>query len=160
VSARHSLSPAHPHPSIVTAWVLTGPPQPVTRYGTCDVWCELALSLRSLATVTVYLSWREYRMEMFAVRTLRYRLWNRIAGCVWPALRHPRVRFHSVSKLEEVLMIPRGEWWYSMSHAVTRVAGALSVSTFGRVPRGSHNLCSVGMSYSTDCPWIPDFCRP
>eukprot|EP00035_Acanthoeca_spectabilis_P015826 m.317844 g.317844 ORF g.317844 m.317844 type:complete len:1135 (+) comp16442_c0_seq2:26-3430(+) len=40
------------------------------QYGTCDTWCELVLSLRSLATVAVYLRHRQRRKEFADVPKL------------------------------------------------------------------------------------------
>jgi hypothetical protein len=51
-------------------------------YGTCDVWCEFALSFRSLATVVVYLVPRERRVELSAVCVTFRKLCNRVVLCI------------------------------------------------------------------------------
>lgn len=51
-------------------------------YGTCDVWCELALSFRSLATLAVYILPRERRRELLAVRATWRRFGERAHGWV------------------------------------------------------------------------------
>eukprot|EP00035_Acanthoeca_spectabilis_P002220 m.86004 g.86004 ORF g.86004 m.86004 type:complete len:786 (+) comp11433_c0_seq1:411-2768(+) len=68
-------------------------------YGLCDVWCELILAFRSLATVLLYFSWRENRQQLWAGRTLLRRLGGRLLGCV-PGRRSGRVRFRDTG-LEE-----------------------------------------------------------
>jgi hypothetical protein len=56
-----------------------------SRAGTCDVWCEFALSFRTLATVLLYFAAREHRKELFNVRELFRRLRTRIATCIFAA---------------------------------------------------------------------------
>jgi serine/threonine protein kinase len=52
------------------------------EYGTCDVWCEFLLALRSLFTVAVYLVPRERRAELVAVRSTWHKLCTRVIGCI------------------------------------------------------------------------------
>lgn len=47
-------------------------------YGTCDVWCELLLSFRSLATVLVFYSRRQQRLELYHLPTTVAMLWRRV----------------------------------------------------------------------------------
>eukprot|EP00035_Acanthoeca_spectabilis_P028292 m.469958 g.469958 ORF g.469958 m.469958 type:complete len:813 (+) comp29261_c0_seq1:117-2555(+) len=73
-------------------------------YGTCDVWCELVLSFRSLATVAVYLSWPEHRQALLAPVTLFRKLSRRTNR----GSRRRKVTFSSTNYLEESL-IPEGK---------------------------------------------------
>jgi len=72
-------------------------------YGSCDVWCELALSFRSLATVVVYFSLRENRRQLTAVRTLWRRLIARLAD-IFRVRRAAKVTFDN-GALERVRML-------------------------------------------------------
>jgi len=47
-------------------------------YRTCDVWCEFALSFRSLAAVAVYFWPRQHRAELWDVQTMFRNLWMRV----------------------------------------------------------------------------------
>lgn len=47
-------------------------------YGQCNLWCELALAFRSLATVAVFLLPRDRRVELTDVRLLWSKLRNRL----------------------------------------------------------------------------------
>ena len=51
------------------------------EFGTCDVWCELALAFRSLGTVVVFLMRRDRRVQVLSVCTTCRKLWARVAFC-------------------------------------------------------------------------------
>jgi hypothetical protein len=67
-------------------------------FGTCDVWCELALAFRSLGTVVVFLMRRERRVEVLSVCTTCRKLWARVAFCFAACFRckktHPYVQIN------------------------------------------------------------------
>lgn len=50
------------------------------HFGSCNLWCEFALSFRSIATVAIYLRSKQRRVELFSLRTLCHRLCNRLCG--------------------------------------------------------------------------------
>ena len=55
-------------------------------FGTCDVWCEFALSFRSLGTVFVFLLPRARRAEFVSVCATGRKLWARVVGSIRTAL--------------------------------------------------------------------------
>eukprot|EP00035_Acanthoeca_spectabilis_P016995 m.354855 g.354855 ORF g.354855 m.354855 type:complete len:772 (-) comp16596_c0_seq3:195-2510(-) len=77
---------------------------PSLSYGTCDVWCELALAFRSLATVVVYFYQREHRIEVANAKTLGRRLSSRIRRAL--GANAGTVQFQNEG-LEHVRMIPQ-----------------------------------------------------
>lgn len=66
-------------------------------YGTCDVWCEFALSFRSLVSAAVYFYVREHREELTNCKTLCRRLGQRFTK-VFCASKHKSVKFGSGSE--------------------------------------------------------------
>lgn len=63
----------------------------LTRYGTCDIVCELILSFRSLATVLVFYFTKRNRDELCDVRTSCRLLIARLAACCGSRLPYQRM---------------------------------------------------------------------
>jgi len=89
------------------------------KYGMCDVWCELALSLRSLAAVIVYLTPKARRIEFFHVRktlaalVYRWRRWRSDGGVRrWMSLEMVAVA-NATATTTTVLPPPSAEWLIS-----------------------------------------------
>jgi hypothetical protein len=95
-------------------------------YGFCDVACELTLSFRTLGTIAVFLSIKQYRDELFDYRTLFRRLWSRLKK----PFRHSKsgtVRFND-DELEAVRLIPSGAYLTCLGYVeALRVSSSVSV---------------------------------
>jgi hypothetical protein len=112
------------------------------NYGVCDVACELTLSFRTLGTIAVFLSIKQYRDELFDYRTLFRRLWSRLKK----PFRHSKsgtVRFND-DELEAVRLIPSGAYLTCLGYVE-----ALRVSSSVSVKNTLRRVSSLGVAFTT-----------
>lgn len=92
-------------------------------YGTCDAWCELVLSLRSIATVVAYFNSRSRREELYNFRKTFRLLVSRVLSLRSPT-RFPDEAASSIPltpfKVSEALRIHSDD--VKLSHALARGA--------------------------------------
>ena len=79
-------------------------PIPPFEFASCtaptEVVCEMVLSLRTLATVSIYFLDEQSRRQLCNFGTLRAKMWARLTGKI-----KSKARFQRSRKLEEVRMI-------------------------------------------------------